>query len=79
MNKKWLPYALLLPSVIIILIFNIISLIYTVYLSFFDWNMVKTNKEFVGLDNYIELFTNTKFYMIIGQTFICLYCLTSCI
>lgn len=69
MNKKWLPYALLLPSVIIILIFNIIPLIYTVYLSFFDWNMVKTNKEFVGLDNYIELFTNTKFYMIIGQTF----------
>ncbi|MDN5809507.1 MAG: sugar ABC transporter permease, partial [Staphylococcus equorum] len=69
MNKKWLPYALLLPSVIIILIFNIIPLIYTVYLRFFDWNMVKTHKEFVGLNNYIDLFTDPKFYMIIVQTF----------
>ncbi|MFQ3744477.1 hypothetical protein AABD42_05505 [Staphylococcus shinii] len=45
MNKKWLPYALLLPSVIIILIFNIIPLIYTVYLSFLIGTWLKQTKN----------------------------------
>lgn len=68
MKKTWIPYFLLAPSVIIILIFSIIPLCYTVYLSFFDWNMIKPKKKFVGFDNYIDLFTNKIFYMVTAQT-----------
>ena len=68
MKKTWIPYFLLAPSVIIILIFSIIPLCYTVYLSFFDWNMIKPEKKFVGFDNYIDLFTNKIFYMVTAQT-----------
>ncbi|MCI2899048.1 sugar ABC transporter permease [Staphylococcus hominis] len=67
MRKKWIPYLLLIPSIVFITVFVILPLFYTVYLSFFKWNMIK-EKKFVGLDNYINLFTNNIFYMIIIQT-----------
>lgn len=61
---------LLLPSLLFFGIFMIWPTLYTFYLSFFDWNMVSPNKEFVGLENYIKLFTDSKFYSVLWQTLI---------
>lgn len=70
MKEKFKAYLMLLPAGIFFLIFIIIPLFYTFYLSFFDWNMIKVNKKFVGFDNYIELFKNPIFYRILINTFI---------
>jgi sn-glycerol 3-phosphate transport system permease protein len=59
----------LAPALILLAIFTIGPLIYTIYLSFFDWNMIAPTKTFVGLDNYIELFQSETFRKIIFQTF----------
>lgn len=73
-KNKLLTTVYLLPTVVILLVFMIIPIIYTFYLSFFDWNLIASNKNFVGLENYITIFTdavnrkvlmNTFFYIIL--------------
>lgn len=67
--KKFTPYMLLIPSFTLIFIFTIIPLIYTAYLSFFEWNMISPKKNFVGFENYINVLTDDKFHQILIQTF----------
>ena len=43
------PYLLLAPATILFAIFMFYPLLYTLYLSFFDWNMTRPTKEFVAL------------------------------
>lgn len=69
MIKKYMNILLLTPALLLLTLFTVGPLIYTVYLSFFDWNMISPNKVFVGFDNYTELFTNSTFRRIVVQTF----------
>lgn len=63
-----LGYLLLLPSIALFVVFMFFPLFYTFYLSFFDWNMVKPVKRFVGLQNYVTLFTDPNTFKIVGNT-----------
>lgn len=49
-------YLLLIPSIIIFAVFTFWPFIYTIYLSFFEWNMISPTKEFVGLKKTIQKF-----------------------
>lgn len=69
LNKEnAIGYLLLVPSIIIFAIFTFWPVIYTFYLSFFDWNMISPTKEFVGLNNYIEVLSDPNTYKIFGNT-----------
>ena len=59
-----LPTALLflLPAVIILGTFNFYPALYSLYLSFFEWNGVSPDKPFVGLENYRRLFASGEFW-----------------
>ena len=61
-------YLLLLPSLIAFGIFLCYPMLQTIYLSFFDWNLIKPTKTFVGFSNYIELFKNEHSLMILKNT-----------
>ncbi len=63
-------YLLLIPSIIIFALFTFWPFIYTIYLSFFEWNMISPTKEFVGLKNYTEVLSDPKTYRILGNTFL---------
>lgn len=58
----------MLPSLIAFGIFLFYPMIQTIYLSFFDWNLIKPTKKFVGFSNYIELFRNEHSLMILKNT-----------
>lgn len=64
-----LAYGLLLPSLIVFLVFLFWPLLYTLYLSFVDWNMISPAKEFVGLQNYIDILNDPVTYKMLGNTF----------
>jgi multiple sugar transport system permease protein len=49
-------YAFLTPSFIVLLIFIFTPLFFSLYLSFHQWNVVSSNKPFVALDNFSQLF-----------------------
>ena len=53
-------YAFLIPAAVIYLSVIVIPVFYSLFISLFKWNGV-AEKEFVGLANYINLFTNSSF------------------
>ena len=67
-REKILPNLFILPSIIVFAVFMFWPLIRTIYLSFFSWNMVKPTKTFVGLENYISIFTDSLTYKVFGNT-----------
>ena len=68
LTEAVLPYLFLLPVVALMLIFIYWPLVYSVYLSFFDWNFVSPDKTWVGLDNYTRLLDNARFAQSVRQT-----------
>jgi raffinose/stachyose/melibiose transport system permease protein len=60
-NNFWYVLILLVPFLWYLVIF-IIPVINSLGLSLFQWDGLSRNKKFIGLDNYIRIFTaNTKF------------------
>lgn len=59
-RKNLVGWFLNAPYLIYSLIFFLIPLIWAAWLSLMDWNLMSKNKTFVGLDNFIKLFSDTK-------------------
>lgn len=79
MNEKKknaiLSYLFLLPSLVVFTFFMFIPLLRTLYLSFFDWNMIKPVKTFVGFNNYINVLNDPNITKIVGNTAIYIFIL----
>lgn len=69
-KQKGLGYLFLIPSILAFAIFMFYPMAQTVYLSFFDWNLISPTKEFVGLSNYINLFKDPNTWKIMKNTVI---------
>lgn len=67
-GQKALPYLLVAPAMIIFLVFVIWPVIYMLYVSFFDWNMI-ADMKFVGFKNYVKMFADKDFWLVLGNTF----------
>ena len=52
-----IAYAFLAPFLVLFCTFVLAPAIYGLWLSLFDWNPLFPNKPFVGLENYVALFT----------------------
>lgn len=65
-----LGYVFLIPSLAVFAVFMFYPVFYTFYLSFFEWNMVKPVKKFVGLGNYIHVLQDPNTWKIFGNTVI---------
>ena len=63
-----LGYLFLAPSLLIFAVFMFYPLFYTFYLSFFEWNMIKPVKKFVGLKNYSTILQDPNTIKILGNT-----------
>ena len=72
MRSRWTEkniYNLMVaPIVLFIIIMVAFPLVYTVYLSFTDWNMGVTAPEFLGLENYVDVLTDPQFWSDTGNT-----------
>jgi raffinose/stachyose/melibiose transport system permease protein len=65
------PWLFLLPALVIYLTVILVPSIYTLVLSFFQWNGASADKIPVGWSNYIDLFTkDTVFRKAIANTFV---------
>lgn len=68
-NDVFWAIIFILPSLLGILLFNFIPTLISFYLSFTKWNLLGS-PQFIGLNNYIGLFTDPLFYKVLYQTFI---------
>jgi ABC-type sugar transport system permease subunit len=62
-NKKeaMAAYICLAPALLLAVVFVVIPLINVFYLSFTNWDLIKTSKKFIGLKNYFYIFSDSKF------------------
>ena len=60
----------LLPTFVLFAVFMFWPLIRALYLSFFNWNMIRPTMNFVGLDNYIAIFQDPVMLRIMRNTFV---------
>ena len=61
-DRKWIPYVLLAPAIITILVVIVSPLLTTIYYSFSNVDLIRDRTTFIGLDNYIELFSDWLFW-----------------
>lgn len=69
---KVAPYIMVAPSIVVFLVFILYPIIYMIYLSLFDWNLIGT-KKFVFLQNFVELFGNTDFWQVMNNSFMYMF------
>jgi len=75
-NKKVLikrqassAYLLVTPAVILLIAFLLVPMIYTVYYSGFEYQIMRPNKiTFIQLDNYMKLFRDKDFWIALKNT-----------
>lgn len=67
-KRKWQAFLFLLPSVFFFAVFSYWPLLQNLYLSFFSWNMVSPNMNFVGLDNYVSVLGSEELIKILVNT-----------
>ncbi len=68
MRKNWSAYLFLAPGLIHFAIFTLFAVGFAFYISFHDWNIIKPDKPFVGLENYMRLFGDARFHRAVGNT-----------
>ncbi|MHA6482797.1 carbohydrate ABC transporter permease [Paenibacillus sp. strain BS8-2] len=69
-SAKWevKPYLYILPMVVIFGVFSVYPMLRTVFLSFVETNVIATQMDFVGLDNYSDMTEDRHFWRIVGNT-----------
>jgi sn-glycerol 3-phosphate transport system permease protein len=63
-------FALIGPNALAIIVFSYYPALYNIGLSFFDWDFVAPVPEWVGLQNYTDLFSDPQFLQILMNTLI---------
>jgi multiple sugar transport system permease protein len=80
MNKlqKNIGYYIILflvPSILGYVIFSLLPMISALYLSFTSWDIIGGKPDWIGLENYINIFNSDEFYRVFSNTlkFIVMY------
>ena len=68
-RKNWSAYLFLMPGLIHFAIFTIFAVGFAFYISFHEWNIIRPEKPFVGLENYLRLFRDVRFHRSVINTF----------
>ncbi len=61
-------WAFLAPSLAHLLIFSIGPILFSLWLSFHEWNLIEPHRPFVGLDNYQRLAADGDFWRAVRNT-----------
>lgn len=70
-QRKRFAYGMVSPTMIVLLVMTAYPLIFTVFYSFTDFNLLKSAKhgaQFIGLGNYVALFKDAYFRQAIWNT-----------
>jgi raffinose/stachyose/melibiose transport system permease protein len=60
-KEQWITYLLMTaPGLVLYCVFLILPILMGIYYSLTDWTGIGTNFNFIGLDNYVKVFTNDK-------------------
>jgi raffinose/stachyose/melibiose transport system permease protein len=67
-GKTYAAFVYILPVFLFLGIFTYYAMIFNVGVSFYNWNGVSKNREFIGFDNYTRLFSDPYFFLALKNT-----------
>lgn len=67
LRKRLLPYLIVSPYLIHVVLFVLFPVVFSIVLTFHKWNIISP-MEFVGVDNYLHLFQDRLFWKSILNT-----------
>jgi len=67
---RWLPWLLLLPTLLVLGVFSYYPAVKTLRLSVFRSNLIVGNEQFVGLENFTTLLSSPVYHQVILQTLV---------
>ncbi|MFE2756148.1 carbohydrate ABC transporter permease [Actinosynnema sp. NPDC059335] len=62
LDVKYSPYLYIAPFFILFAVVGLFPLLYTAYISLFDWELGADEQPFVGLENYTTLLADSQFW-----------------
>ncbi|MGN0064469.1 MAG: carbohydrate ABC transporter permease [Nocardioides sp.] len=69
LDTKFSPYLYVAPFFVVFAVVGLFPLVYTAYVSVFDWSLLGGKGEFVGLDNYEQVVGSPYFGRSVVNTF----------
>ena len=63
-------YAIIIPFMVYIMLWNLVPMIYGIYLGFTEWNGLASSPKWVGLKNYQRFFQNPKYLQLLWRQFV---------
>jgi raffinose/stachyose/melibiose transport system permease protein len=67
-GRTYVAFVYILPVFVFLGIFTYYAMIFNVGVSFYNWNGVSKNREFIGFGNYIRLFSDPYFFLALKNT-----------
>ncbi|MFC0107377.1 carbohydrate ABC transporter permease [Kibdelosporangium aridum] len=68
LDVKASPYLYIAPFFVVFGVVGLFPLLYTGYVSMFNWELGDDDPSFIGMDNYVELFGDDQFYRTLVNT-----------
>lgn len=62
------PYVYLIPSLVLLVIFTYYPILYSLYISFFRWDIFTPQPVFCGFENYVDVFSERVFWVVLKNT-----------
>lgn len=69
LDMKVSPYLFISPFFILFLIVGLFPLAYTAVVSLHDWGLISGQGDFVGLQNFVDVLNQPRFYTALRNTF----------
>jgi len=66
--SRWLTGLMLFPALVILGLFSFWPMVYLLGLSFTQGTLTRFGSHWVGLENYVRLFTDTDFWQVLTNT-----------
>ncbi|XVV06370.1 carbohydrate ABC transporter permease [Actinosynnema sp. CA-248983] len=68
LDVKFSPYLFIAPFFVLFAITGLFPLLYTAYVSLFDWELGADETPFIGVENYVTLATDAQFWNALVNT-----------
>ncbi|WP_309113488.1 sugar ABC transporter permease [Saccharothrix sp.] len=68
LDVKYSPYLFIAPFFVLFAITGLFPLLYTAYVSLFDWELGADETPFIGVENYVTLATDDQFWNALVNT-----------
>ena len=64
------PYFFMLPTILLILFVYLVPFFYSIYISMTDWNGISKEMNFIGLQNFLNIFKEQTLLEVLGNTLV---------